>query len=637
MKSVSPQPKKNRAKRARGGQSAIVNDVAHKSAAHYQLLFESAQDGIVIVDAKTGRIEDANPSLVRLLECSHNELLKKKVWQLNVDTEIAMRRFQEFLIEGIGRWNDLPLLSRSGKIIDVEFVSNVYQVGRKKFIQCNIREITSLLDTEKSLKNLSHAIDASGDVVFMTDKDGIFTSINPRFTEIYGYTPDEVINKVTPRILKSGAQSAEFYAQFWTTILRNELVSGAVANRTKNGRLVYIEETVNPFLDDHGNIAGFLAIQRNVTERKKAEESVRRQLSHLKALREIDLAIASGFAMQINLSMVLKHTVTELGIDAACILVLNSDRNTLEYAAGQGFHTRAIEKTNLRVGDGYPGQVLTNRVLVRIDDLNENLDRFARSDLLSHEQFVSYYGVPLVAKGMVKGVLEAFHRTRLEPDDEWLDFLQTLASQAAIAIQEAQLFYNLQQSTTELLQAYDATIEGWSRALDLRDKETEGHTRRVTDMALMLGKKYGLSDRELQYMRWGSLLHDIGKMGVPDRILLKPDALTPEEWEVMRQHPSFALQMLCPIQYLKPALDIPYCHHERWDGTGYPRGLKGDAIPLVARIFAVADVYDGLMSDRPYRAKWDESDVIEYIRSNAGSYFDPQVVDVFLEMMENPA
>ena len=235
---------------------------------------------------------------------------------------------------------------------------------------------------------------------------------------------------------------------------------------------------------------------------------------------------------------------------------------------------------------------------------------------------------------MVKGIFEIFHRSSLEPDQEWLDFLHTLAGQAAIAIENAQLFKNLQQSNIELLQAYDATIEGWSRALDLRDRETEGHTQRVTEMAMKLGQRLGISDQELKFMRWGGLLHDIGKMAVPDRILLKPDTLTSDEWKIMKQHPSFALQMLSPIQYLKPALDIPYCHHERWDGSGYPRGLKREEIPLAARIFAVADVFDGLTSDRPYRARWAESEARDYIREHAGIMFDPQIVDIFLQMME---
>ena len=543
----------------RGGSSSTPTD---KTMTNYRLIFESAKYGVLIVNAKTGRIEDANPYLLNLLGYSRSEIMKKTAWQLHSDTEAARQRFRRVSEKEIDRWDDLPLVAANNSVVPVEIVCILYQAGRKKLIQYNIREITRLKRTEQSLQNLSHAIDASGDAVFMTDKDGIFTSINPRFTHLYGYTPEEVIGKVTPRILKSGAQDTEFYTQFWKTILQNELVIGEVVNRTKDGKLVFIEETVNPFLDDHGRIAGFLAIQRNVTERKQAEENVRRQLSHLRALREIDLAIASSFAMPINLSVLLKHTIAELRVDAASILILNPVLNLLEYAAGYGFHTRAIERSSLRVGERCAGRAAMQRTLVHIDDLRKSEHQFTRGELLAGEGFVTYFGVPLIAKGLVKGILEVFHRSPLEPDFEWLDFLHILAGQGAIAIEDAQLFHNLQQSNIELQQAYDATIEGWSRALDLRDKETEGHTQRVTEMALLLGQKLGLRDQDLKYMRWGGLLHDIGKMAIPDRILLKPDELTSEEWKLMRQHPSFALQMLSPIQYLKPALDIPYCHHE---------------------------------------------------------------------------
>ena len=192
----------------------------------------------------------------------------------------------------------------------------------------------------------------------------------------------------------------------------------------------------------------------------------------------------------------------------------------------------------------------------------------------------------------------------------------------------------MQRANDELSQAYDSTIEGWSHALDLRDKETEGHTQRVTKMTLELARAMGLNDNELVHFRRGALLHDIGKMGVPDGILLKPGVLTEDEWKIMRQHPQLAYEMLAPIMYLKLALDIPYCHHEKWDGTGYPRGLKGEQIPLAARIFAIADVYDALTSDRPYRVAWSKEKTLGHIRSLAGSHFDPQVVEVFLHFME---
>ncbi len=170
--------------------------------------------------------------------------------------------------------------------------------------------------------------------------------------------------------------------------------------------------------------------------------------------------------------------------------------------------------------------------------------------------------------------------------------------------------------------------------MDLRDKETEGHTLRVTKLAEQLCRIMGVEEGELIHARRGALLHDIGKLGVPDSILLKPEKLTEEEWKIMRQHPKYAYDMIQPIEYLRPALDIPYCHHEKWDGSGYPGGLKGKEIPLVARIFAIVDVWDALISDRPYRPAWDQDKVMEYIKDQSGKHFDPYVVEQFMDMME---
>jgi HD-GYP domain-containing protein (c-di-GMP phosphodiesterase class II) len=230
--------------------------------------------------------------------------------------------------------------------------------------------------------------------------------------------------------------------------------------------------------------------------------------------------------------------------------------------------------------------------------------------------------------------LEVFHRSPLYPYPEWLDFLNILAGQAALAVDNATLFGNLQASNQQLIRAYDTTIEGWSRALDLRDKETEGHTQRVTEVTIRLARHFAFSEEELLHIRRGALLHDIGKMGVPDNILLKPEPLTEEEWIIMRQHPEYAYDLLKPIEFLTPALDIPYCHHEKWDGTGYPRGLRGEEIPLTARIFGIVDVWDALHSDRPYRLAWSEEDALAYIREESGKHFDPLVVEVFLKQIE---
>ena len=288
-------------------------------------------------------------------------------------------------------------------------------------------------------------------------------------------------------------------------------------------------------------------------------------------------------------------------------------------------------RSRIRLADN---QAARERRLIEVQNLKLKSDDRLLTPRGASEEFVCYFGVPLVVKGNIRGVLELFHRTPLQPYPEWLDFLNTLAGQTAIAIENAGLFENLERSNLELSQAYDATIEGWSRALDLRDKETEGHTQRVTEMTIRLARAFGLPEEYLLHIRWGALLHDIGKMGVPDNILLKPGELTEEEWARMRTHPEYAYNLLKPITFLAPALDIPYCHHEKWDGTGYPRGLKGQEIPLAARLFAVVDVWDAVRSDRPYRPAWTKEKALEHVKSLSCTYFDPNVVEAFLDILK---
>ena len=214
-----------------------------------------------------------------------------------------------------------------------------------------------------------------------------------------------------------------------------------------------------------------------------------------------------------------------------------------------------------------------------------------------------------------------------------MQYFHALGGQAAVAIENSQLIEGLKKANTELTQAYDATIAGWSLAMDLRDKETEGHTQRVMQMTVALARKIGLPEKDIQFIRRGALLHDIGKIGIPDAILLKPGFLTDEEFEEMKKHPLYAYKMLKSIDYLIPALDIPHLHHEKWDGSGYPHGLKGAAVPLPARIFAIVDVYDALTSDRPYRQAWSKAAALEHIRQESGKHFDPDLVNLFMEFM----
>ncbi len=389
-----------------------------------------------------------------------------------------------------------------------------------------------------------------------------------------------------------------------------------------------ILEGMGSNLLDNPAVGGIVLNFRDVTERNHAEEQVRHQLEQVTALRMIDQAISASTDLRVTLGVLLNQVITQLRVDAACIFLLNPYSQRLGYTAGCGFRSKSLEHSSLRLGEGFAGRAALERRTIKVPNLAETEDN--APGLLDGEGFVACCATPLVIKGKLRGVLETFRRARQDWDPEWLTFLETLAGQAAIAIDNAELFQGLQRSNAELVLAYETTLEGWSRALDLRDRETEGHTLRVTELTVHLAQAMGISESEQVHVRRGALLHDIGKLGVPDSILLKPGKLTDEEWIVMKKHPELAYALLSPIPYLRPALDIPYSHHEKWDGTGYPQGLKGERIPLVARIFSVVDVWDALRSDRPYRLAWPEEQTIEYLLDQSARHFDPQVVECFL-------
>ncbi len=374
---------------------------------------------------------------------------------------------------------------------------------------------------------------------------------------------------------------------------------------------------------------------RDITECKETENRMKQKMQQLSVLRSIDLAIASGLDLNLLLAMLLDQLTELMQIDAVAILLHNHQTHLLEFTAGKGFRSTSLQYTHLKLGEGCAGRVALERKLLNVPNLKENQMEFGRSPLFQIEGFAAYYGVPLIAKGRVLGVLEMFHRSALQPDADWLNFLNMVAGQAAIAIDSAIMFRELQRSNIELSMAYDATIEGLTRALDLRDKETEEHTRRVADTTVKLAVHLGVSDTDLVHIRRGAILHDIGKVAIPDRILLKPGPLADDEWTVMRRHPGIAVDLLSSISYLAQALEIPHWHHEKWDGTGYPDHLRGEMIPFSARLFALVDVYDALTSNRPYRSAWSKQETLQYIESQSGRHFDPIIVPKFLNYMNN--
>lgn len=473
------------------------------------------------------------------------------------------------------------------------------------------------------------------DAMLIVDRAGQIINCNEQAETMFGYRRSELLGQsiealIPERLRDQYAHHRENYLA--APSRRSTGKDLTPIARRQDGTEFRVDVSLGP-LTVHGDVV-VVAIVHDVTDRIQAEEQTGKQLRRLAALRSIDVSIAGSLDLRVTLDILLDRVASELAVDAASVLLHEASTLTLTYAAARGFRAFALRNTHLRFGEGLAGHVALERKITAIPSLEtwltENPQTTVR--LPAAEDFVAYVGAPLLAKGNVVGVLEIWHRAPLTPSADWFDFIEALAGQAAIAIDDARLFNELQRAKLEVELAYDNTIEAWGRALEFRDIETKGHTRRVTELAVRLARAMGIAEAELLHVRRGALLHDIGKMGIPDSILLKPDKLTEEELGVMRKHPQYAYDVLKGTAYLRPALEIPYCHHEKWDGSGYPRGLKGEQIPLVARIFAVVDTWDALRSDRPYKKAWPEPRAREYILANSGKHYDPQVVGVFAQL-----
>ncbi len=477
-------------------------------------------------------------------------------------------------------------------------------------IYCVARDITHRKAAEEDQAFLAAIVQASPNAIVGVDPDGTIRSWNSAAEELYGYTAAEGVgqslNLIIPEEL--GAESAVRFGK----VAQGEHPEPFESVRvSKGGRWIPVIVTVSPILDAAGQVMGMAKITRDISARlvadheiKTLNDNLRQQLRHVTGLRQIDQAIASSVSLTMTLSLVLDNICEQLGADAATALVLNPDSLTLEYTAIRGFSAANLQGAAVKVGVELAGQVALSAQALHVPDLSTVRFTPDEQTLLQREGLGAYYAVPLISKGKVVGVIEVLHRQALPLSPLWLEMLGTVAGQAAIAVENAQLFTELERRNLELRLAYDETIEGWARALDLRDKETEGHSRRVTEMTVALCGQLGVTSEKLVQVRRGALLHDIGKMGIRDAVLLKPGKLTDEEWVEMKKHPTYAVELLSPIKFLRPALDIPEYHHEKWDGSGYPLGLRGEVIPLTARAFAVVDVYDALTSDRPYREAW---------------------------------
>lgn len=375
-------------------------------------------------------------------------------------------------------------------------------------------------------------------------------------------------------------------------------------------------------------------LTREVSEHQETELVLKRQVQRFEALHKIDTLISAAVDIHVTIHYMLEQVLAQPGVDAAAIYLLTNNGGKLELADGLGFRGNVSSFPPATSGEPWAGAAAFSGDPLFFHSIAHNPNGWELPPHLANDDFTSYLALPLRAKGEVRGVCEIYSRTGLDDSLEWVGFLETIAGTVAIAIDNAALMNQLQHKNIELTSAYDATLEGWSRAIELHDRESEGHSQRVVELTVRLARRMGIAEEMMVHIRRGALLHDIGKMGIPDTVLQKIGPLNGEERKHIQMHPEYAYRMLAPVAYLAKALDIPYCHHERWDGSGYPRGLKGKQIPLAARVFSVIDVWDALRSDRPYRRAWHFREARDFIQVQAGSQFDPEIVAEFLAMLE---
>ena len=493
-------------------------------------------------------------------------------------------------------------------------------------------DITGRKRMEETLKNernlLRTLIDNLPDRIYVKDLQGRKKLANIADSQVSGgKTIGDVIGKQD-----SAMYPPELAAQYAADD-KSVMDSGIpIINREEpgldtNGNPAWILSTKVALRDSQGTITGMVGIGRDITERKQHElESI--------VISSVSSALRLATTRAEMLPIILDQASVLLGTAQASLVLYEEQSNSYiieltrgDWSASQGFELSTDEIINtLKDLNGQP--------YICEDTSKSNILRSL--SITNRPQMLA--AVPLIANQQAIGILVVGryidnYASHLFTEGE-LRLLNAIADIAANAINRTNLYEESQRVAKDLVHAYDRTLEGWAHALELRDQETEGHTRRVAHTTIELARALDYDPGLLEQVRRGALLHDIGKMGIPDSVLLKPGTLNEREWEIMRRHPEYAYDLIMPIEYLRPALDIPFCHHEKWDGSGYPRGLKGEEIPLVARIFAVVDVWDALTSDRPYRKAWSREKALDYIREQSGKHFDPQVAGTFLTMVD---
>lgn len=647
-----------------------ADDSRRQSDERYRLLVENIPIGIYkCVFDSHGSFMMANPAFMEIFGINNEEDLKSLKF-IDLCTSASDWQTVEDILKSGREINDLQLQLKKldGSPLWVSLTARIEQgnSGRDLYINGALENITirvqrsqerealisfaTILHMELSRNELIKTVltyltiyfqlesiiliryDSQADQLFIEGARGFWDYLSDKHIPLNTAFVSQVVNSRRPLLM--GWLDHDPIFQPSTALGESQMIAGipiTTENRAVGaiwvGRQAAIQGEHMELLVAMGDMLA------NALERTILQEKTQQRVQRLSALRAVDMAISTTLDLRLVLNVLLDQLRSQIGIDAASILLRNRQVQTVEYAAGKGFITNSISQTRIHLSDRLVGRTILNGRSVHISNLSVDGGEYIVSRGLSSEGFKFYYATPLMAKGQLVGVMELFHRALFDMNQDWVEFFEMLAGQAAIAIDNATLFDDLQRSNMDLHLSYDTTLESWVNALDIRLGEGAHHSRELVEWTIKLACAMMVPDNDIIHIRRGALLHDIGNMLLPDAILLKDGELNPEERMLVNKHPLQAKELLSSISFLKPATVIPLFHHERWDGSGYPNGLEGSEIPLAARIFAVVDVWDALRSNRPYRNAWNEDAVQNYLRQQAGILFDPEITRRYLELL----
>ncbi len=587
-----------------------------------ELLIQSSTD-CIFLESLSGEILDCNTIAEEIYGYTREELMSMNV------VDLVLRSFTEdkpdyvnWQIDQGGRFSDIPNIRKDGSVFPVEVSTKITDISGNKVAVAYVRDITerkqsesAILESESKFKTLAQTAAAG---IFI-HRDSQFLYVNPMWCEITGFSESELLQKSLWEMFNH--ENEDLVRKKYAELVHAEsgMVRFESAIDTRAGEKIWLDITAGNI--DYQGEKATIGTAIDITHRKHREHD-------LEVVAQLSDALRTNLTREQVRTTVLEQLMDLLTIDGAMISTVEKREDLPNFLRTTGCWAPA-DNQKLKVNEGLSGFIVGSGKAYTNFCASKD-PYFAFPELLTN--LVTLAGVPLVTKGETFGSIVIGSSRKLVEDE--LRLLKTIGDLASSAIHRSDLYEQTSAQASELKQAYNATLEGWAHALELRDKETQGHSLRITNMTLELARRMGFENENLEHVRRGALLHDIGKMGVPDTILLKPGSLTEDEWAIMQKHPIYAHEMLSELPYFKEALDIPYCHHEWWDGSGYPRGLKGTDIPLPARIFAIVDAWDALVSDRPYRKAWVKQNALKHIIDQAGTHFDESVVNVFVEMLK---